>query len=67
MTSHSWAVDIFIFVGFLLINIIVGFRYRGKSNSSLLLPLLRLLWLLGQEVIFYSTLWSERTLLDFII
>jgi Na+/proline symporter len=30
---HSWAIDIAIFAAFLLINIIVGFRYRGKSNS----------------------------------
>ncbi len=33
MTSHSWAIDLFIFVAFLLINIIVGFRYRGKSQT----------------------------------
>jgi Na+/proline symporter len=33
MVHHSWAIDIAIFVAFLLVNMIVGFRYRGKSNS----------------------------------
>ncbi len=33
MVHHSWAIDIAIFVAFLLVNMIVGFKYRGKSNS----------------------------------
>ena len=33
MHSHSLTIDIAIFVAFLLINVIVGFRYRGKKQS----------------------------------
>ena len=31
--NHAWAIDIAIFVFFLLINILIGFRYRGKNSS----------------------------------
>ncbi len=31
--NHSLSIDVVIFIAFFLINIIVGFRYRGKSTS----------------------------------
>ncbi len=33
MKSHSLPVDVVILVAFLLINIVVGWKYRGKSKS----------------------------------
>lgn len=33
MSGHSSPTDVVIFVAFLLINVVVGWKYRGKSQS----------------------------------